>query len=233
MERGLAQTRSRAQALVLAGAVQVNGEVVRAAACPVSPSDAVSLSPRRESVSRAAGKLAPALEYFGVDPSGRVCADAGASTGGFTEVLLRGGALRVYAIDVGWGQLDWTLRQDPRVVVMDRTNARLLERLPEPVHLVTLDLSFISLRLVLPAVRGWLHEEADVIALFKPQFEVGREQVGSGGIVRDAGARAAALGLFEAWCAQNGYVVLAQIDASVTGRHGNQETLMHLRRADT
>src|SRR4030081_1418229 len=182
---GLAESRERAQALIIAGKVRVAGETVRRPDRTVSDDAAVSVEEGRAYASRGALKLSPALITFGVDPAGLVCADIGASTGGFTDVLLRRGAARVYAIDVGRGLLHWRLRQDPRVVVIERVNARDLESFPEPIDLVVIDVSFISLEKVLPAIRN-AAPSAEVVALFKPQFEVGRTEVGKGGIVRDA-----------------------------------------------
>jgi 23S rRNA (cytidine1920-2'-O)/16S rRNA (cytidine1409-2'-O)-methyltransferase len=168
------------------------------------------------------------LDRFGVDPQGRVCADIGASTGGFTDVLLRRGAAKVYAIDVGRGLLHWRLRQDPRVVVIERVNARDLTEFPEPVSLVVVDVSFISLEKVLPAVRR-AGPAAEVVALFKPQFEVGRAEVGKGGIVRNAPAVESALTRFRDWCAANGYEVAGEAPSEVTGAQGNREIFVHLR----
>src|SRR5205807_4738481 len=177
--------------------------------------------------SRGALKLAPALDRFSVDPNGRICADIGASTGGFTDVLLRRGAAKVYAIDVGRGLLHWRLRQDARVVVIERIHARDLESFPEPVSLVVIDVSFISLEKVLPAVRH-AAPDAEVVALFKPQFEVGRSEVGKGGIVRDTDAVESSLIRFREWCAANGYAIRAQSLSAVTGAGGNQEIFIHL-----
>ncbi|HKC18774.1 MAG TPA: TlyA family RNA methyltransferase, partial [Candidatus Dormibacteraeota bacterium] len=174
---GLAESRERAQALIIAGKVRVAGETVRSPDRSVNEDAPIAVDSDPSYASRGALKLAPALERFGVDPLGRVCADIGASTGGFTDVLLRRGATRVYAIDVGRGLLHWRIRQDPRVVVLERVNARDLESLPEPVSLVVIDVSFISLEKILPAVRK-AAPDAEVVALFKPQFEVGRGEVG-------------------------------------------------------
>lgn len=224
---GLAESRQRAQALILAGKVRVGGETVRRPDRAVKAGEDVSVEAGPGYASRGALKLGPALDTFGVDPSGRVCADIGASTGGFTDVLLRRGAMRVFALDVGRGLLDWRLRQDPRVVVMERVNARDLKSFPEPVSLVTADLSFIGLEKVLPAVRA-SGPQAEVVALFKPQFQVERAQVGKGGIVRDTAAIRAALKRFGDWCAANGYEVLAQAPSEVTGADGNREIFVHL-----
>ncbi|OLC21410.1 MAG: TlyA family rRNA (cytidine-2'-O)-methyltransferase, partial [Chloroflexi bacterium 13_1_40CM_66_19] len=177
---GLAESRERAQALILAGKVRVAGETVRRPDHAVSDDALIDVDAGPGYASRGALKLAPALDRFGVNPAGRVCADIGASTGGFTDVLLRRGAEKVFALDVGRGLLHWRLRQDPRVVVIERTNARDIESFPEPVSLVVADVSFISLEKVLPAVRH-AAPRAEVVALFKPQFEVGRSQVGKGG----------------------------------------------------
>ena len=226
-KNGLVESRERAQALIVAGKVRVGGETVRTPARNVREDAAVDVEAEPGYASRGALKLAPALDRFGVDPSGRVCADIGASTGGFTDVLLRRGAPRVYAVDVGRGLLHWRLRQDPRVVVIERTNARDLESFPEPVALVVVDVSFISLENVLPAIKR-AAPDADVVALFKPQFEVGRLEVGKGGIVRDPAAIAIALARFRAWCESSGYAVVAEAPSEVAGAEGNREIFLHL-----
>jgi len=213
--------------LILAGKVRVAGETVRRPDRSVSEDVAISVESGPDYASRGALKLAPALETFDIDPSGRVCADVGASTGGFTDVLLRRGAARVYAIDVGRGLLHWRLRQDPRVVVIERLNARDLESFPEPVSLVVIDVSFIGLEKVLPAVRH-AAPDAEVVALFKPQFQVGRSEVGKGGIVRDTDAVESSLIRFREWCAANGYAIRAESLSAVTGADGNQEIFIHL-----
>jgi 23S rRNA (cytidine1920-2'-O)/16S rRNA (cytidine1409-2'-O)-methyltransferase len=164
---------------------------------------------------------------FGVDPAGRICADIGASTGGFTDVLLRRGAAKVYAIDVGRGLIHWRLRQDPRVVVIERVNARELESFQEPVSLVVVDVSFIGLEKVLPALLR-AAPKAEVVALFKPQFQVGRTEVGKGGIVRDPEAIEAALAQFRGWAAANGYAVVGEAASELTGADGNREVFLHL-----
>ena len=226
-QSGLAESRERAQALILAGKVRVAGETVRRPDRSVSEDAAISVESGPDYASRGALKLAPALEAFDIDPSGRVCADVGASTGGFTDVLLRRGAARVFAIDVGRGLLHWRLRQDPRVVVIERLNARELESLPEPVSLVVIDVSFIGLEKVLPAVRR-AAPDAEVVALFKPQFQVSRAEVGKGGIVRDTAAIESALRRLREWCAGNGYAVKAEAQSAITGAEGNQEIFLHL-----
>ena len=227
---GFAESRQRAQALILAGKVRVAGETVRSPARSVSEDASIAVDSEPGYASRGALKLAPALDRFGVDPTGRVCADIGASTGGFTDVLLRRGAEKVYALDVGRGLLHWRLRQDPRVVVIERVNARDLESFPEPVLLVVVDVSFIGLEKVLPAVRR-AAPDAEVVALFKPQFQVGRSQVGKGGIVSDASAIEAALESFREWCGANRYTVAGEAPSELTGAEGNREIFVHLRPA--
>lgn len=224
---GLAESRERAQALIIAGKVRVAGETVRRPDRAVSDDAAISIEAGPSYASRGALKLGPALATFGLDPAGRICADIGASTGGFTDVLLRSGAARVYALDVGRGLLHWRLRQDPRVVVIERVNARDLEGFPEPVSLVVVDVSFIGLEKILPALRHSA-PDAEVVALFKPQFQVGRSDVGKGGIVRDQGAIDEALRGMREWCSANGYVVKAEAPSEVPGAEGNREIFLHL-----
>jgi 23S rRNA (cytidine1920-2'-O)/16S rRNA (cytidine1409-2'-O)-methyltransferase len=227
-EAGMAESRAQAQALIIAGKVRVAGETVRRPDRSVRSEDRLEVLAPPPYVSRGGEKLAPALDTFGVDPAGRVCADVGASTGGFTDVLLQRGAARVYALDVGRGLLHWRLRQNPRVVVMERVNARELESFPEPVSLVTVDVSFIGLEKVLPALRRSA-PGAELVVLFKPQFQVGRQEVGKGGVVRDAAAIARALDRFRGWCTEHGFSVLGEAPAALTGADGNQEHLLHLR----
>src|SRR5712664_645700 len=218
---GLAESRERAQALILAGKVKVAGETERRPDRSVSDDASISVEAGPEFASRGALKLGPALDHFHVDPQGRVCADIGASTGGFTDILLRRGASKVYAIDVGRGLLHWRLRQDPRVVVIERVNARDLQEFPEPMSLVVIDVSFISVERVLPAVRR-AAPGAEVVALFKPQFEVGRSEVGKGGIVRNPEAVEAALSRFRHACRAIGYGVTAETASEVAGAEGNR-----------
>jgi 23S rRNA (cytidine1920-2'-O)/16S rRNA (cytidine1409-2'-O)-methyltransferase len=181
-------------------------------------------------VSRGGDKLRGALDVLAVSAQDRVCLDAGASTGGFTDVLLQDGASRVYAVDVGYGQLDWKLRQDDRVVVMDRTNIRELEVLPGPAPgLAVADLSFISLERVVPAIRRLLAPGAELVLLLKPQFEVGRERIGKGGIVRDQSARQDALTAFTDWAQAAGLELVTSIDSPLAGARGNLEIFVHLR----
>ncbi len=187
VERGLAESRNRAQRLVMAGEVRVDGEMVHKPSTQVAEGAQIEVKARPKYVSRGGKKLEAAIEAFQVPVADQVCADVGASTGGFTDCLLQNGAERVYAIDVGYGVLHWKLRQDPRVVVMERTNARYLDTLPEPVSLVTIDASFISLSLILPAVLGWFSEaQGRVLALIKPQFEAGRKAAAvHAGVIKD------------------------------------------------
>jgi 23S rRNA (cytidine1920-2'-O)/16S rRNA (cytidine1409-2'-O)-methyltransferase len=233
VRRGLAASRERARALILAGRVVCDHHLVDKAGHRV-PVDA-DIRLKGEDipyVSRGGVKLAAALERFAVDPAGRVALDVGASTGGFTHCLLQRGARRVYAVDVGYGQLAWELARDPRVVVMDRTNIRQLtqEALPEPPELVVIDVSFISLNKVLPVIAGLTAGGTPVIALFKPQFEVGRAQVGKGGIVRDPEVRRQALESFAAAAPSLGFAVLQTMTSPIRGQKGNEEFLLFLRR---
>ncbi len=235
VERGLAESRARAQALVLAGAVVAGERRVDKPGQLVDPALPLRVkedAAPRKYVSRGALKLERALAEFPVDPAGKVCADLGASTGGFTDLLLQRGAARVYAVDVGYGQLHDRIRNDPRVVVRERENARHLgaASLGEAVDLVTADLSFISLRLVLPAVKAVLKPGGRAVLLVKPQFEVGRGEVGKGGVVRDDGARRAALEGIEAEARALGFEVLGHAESPVPGPAGNREWLLALAR---
>ena len=224
---GLAESRQRAQALILAGKVRVSGETERRPGRTVSDEASISVEAGPAYASRGALKLGPALVTFEVDPGGRICADIGASTGGFTDVLLRRGASKVYAIDVGRGLIHWRLRQDPRVMVIERVNARELDSFPESVSLIVVDVSFIGLEKVLPALLR-AAPEAECVTLFKPQFQVGRSEVGKGGIVRDLEAIEAALARFRGWAGANGYAVVAEAASELTGADGNREVFLHL-----
>ena len=228
VEAGLVESRQKAQALILAGKVRVAGETVREPSRTLPASGAVELVEGPRYVSRGGEKLAPALDAFGVDPAGRICADLGASTGGFTDVLLQRGAARVYAVDVGRGLIHERLRNDPRATLMERVNARDLPPFPEPVTLVTADLSFIGLEKVLPAVRRAAPALHDLVALFKPQFEVGPAEVGRGGVVRDRAAAERALQRLAAWAEDHGWELRGRFDSPITGPAGNQEVLLHL-----
>jgi len=227
-DAGLVESRTKAQALILAGRVRVAGETVRRPDRRVGDGQPLEVVEQAPYVSRGGFKLAGALEAFGVSPAGRVCADIGASTGGFTDVLLQRGATRVYAVDVGRGLLHWRLRQDPRVVVIERVNARNLEPFPEQVSLVVIDVSFIGLGKVLPAVAA-AAPAAEVVALFKPQFEVGRAEVGKGGVVRDEAAIEAACERFRFWCREAGFDLLGEAASVLPGTEGNREIFFHVR----
>ena len=238
VRRGLARSREQAADLVAAGRVEVRGSPASKAAAMVDPADAVRLvdaDPAGEYVSRGAHKLLGALAAFGprgLVVAGRRCLDAGASTGGFTEVLLRAGAAEVVAVDVGYGQLAWSLRNDPRVRVVERTNARSLtaDATGGPVGLAVADLSFISLRLVLPALVACLDADGDLVPMVKPQFEVGRERVGAGGVVRDPALRAEAVVAVAAAAHRLGLGTAGVVASPLPGPSGNVEFFLWLRR---
>lgn len=232
VERGLATSRARAQSLILAGVVRVEGAVVDKAGKAIAADAAVEIATADHPwVSRGGVKLAAALDAFALSPAGKRCLDVGASTGGFTHVLLERGAALVVALDVGRGQLDWRLRRDPRVVVKEGVNARYLARedLPGSFDLITVDISFISLRLVLPALVPFLAESADLVALVKPQFEAGRAQVGKGGVVRDPAVRDAAIERVLAAARELGLECLGRLPSPLPGPAGNVEELARLR----
>ena len=232
VERGLVDTRSRGQILIMAGEVRVDGATAVKPGRIVSIEADIELVSPMPFVSRGGLKLRAAITAYSITVEGRTCADVGACTGGFTDVLLQGGARRVYAIDVGYGQLDWKLRQDSRVEVMERTNARYLLTMPEDIDLVTIDVSFISLRLILGTTLTWLAPDADVVALIKPQFEAGRAQVGKGGIVRDPQVHSQVLNEILNWATSNGYSVKGLIRSPIVGAKGNLEFLVWLRPGD-
>ena len=230
VQRGLAPSRERAQALILARHVTVDGAVADRAAMAVAPEATVELAEGPKFVSRGGEKLAPALDAFGIEVGGRVALDIGSSTGGFTDALLQRGAARVYAVDVGKGQLDWRLRNDARVVVMEGVNAREGFDLPEAVALIVADLSFISARLAVPPSFRHLKDGGDVVVLVKPQFEAGRDAVGKGGIVRDVEARRDAALAVARRFAEDGVAPLAIRPSEVRGREGNVEIFLHARK---
>lgn len=227
---GLAESRQRAQALVRAGQVLVDDVPRDKPATQVRPDARIRIrGARLPFVSRGGLKLAGGLDAFGVDPSGRTCVDLGASTGGFTDCLLQRGAARVYAIDVGYGQLAWKLRQDERVVVMERTNARHLESLPEPISLVVADLSFISVTRMLPAILRVGAPDAEAVLLIKPQFEAGPGGVGKGGRIRSDEVREAAIASVIHACDSAGFRALGTVPSPIAGaKAGNIEELVHL-----
>lgn len=227
--RGLAETRNQAQRLILAGQVRLGERVLDKAGQPVPEDADVRIATGLRYVSRGGLKLEAALDVFGVAPAGWVCADIGASTGGFTDCLLQRGAARVYAIDVGYGQLAWSLRQDARVVAIERANIRYLEPLPEPVRLAVVDVSFIGLDLVMPRIARMLESDGQVIALVKPQFEVGKGQVGKGGVVRDPALHRAAIEKALVAGAAAGLAPAGLTRSPITGPAGNVEFLAWLR----
>ena len=217
-----------AERLIRAGRVRVDGERAEKPGIAVPVDSTVVVSEGKEYVGRGALKLQHALEMFAVDASARVCADVGSSTGGFTEVLLKNGALKVYAIDVGYGELDYKLRMDSRVVVMERTNARYVEKLPEQVDLISIDVSFISLEKILPVVKGWLQPGGRVIALIKPQFEAERGEIESGGIVRDPEVHARIVTNICFFAESLHFKVLGTTESPILGGDGNKEFLVAL-----
>lgn len=227
---GLAPTRSKARAMIMAGDVLVNGLPSLQAGTTVRANDEISLKARPRFVSRGGEKLDHALEAFGIDVTGFICADLGASTGGFTDCLLQRGASRVFAVDVGYGQIDQKLRDDPRVVVEERVNARYLESLPEPVDLVVIDVSFISLSLILPVAAKLLTGNGICVPLVKPQFEAGRKDVGKGGVVRDRAIHRRVLDEVAGYAAGNGFALCGVTTSPITGPAGNVEFLMDLRK---
>jgi len=227
-ERGLAPTREKARAMIMAGEVLVNGQAVDKPGTKIAPEADIAVKSKPRFVSRGGEKLAGALVDFQMDVTGRICADVGASTGGFTDCLLQHGAARVYSIDVGYGQIDYTLRQDVRVVVIERTNARYLEKLDESVNLVVIDASFISLRLLLPAVKGWLTPQADLVALIKPQFEAGKQDVGKGGVVRDSKIHRRVLQDILGFAREQGFAIRGLTISPLKGPAGNTEFLLWL-----
>ena len=231
VERGLCESRTRAQALIMSGDVYVNGQKSDKSGMPTDVEAQIELrSAGRPYVSRGGLKLEKALRDFGVDPSGFVCSDSGASTGGFTDCLLQKGAKKVYAIDVGYGQLAWSIRTDPRVVCMERTNIRYVtpDQLGEPLDLSVVDVSFISLRLVLPAIKALLKPTGQILCLIKPQFEAGKEKVGKKGVVRDPAVHVEVLEAF-LQLVQSLNMTLCNLTFSpVKGPEGNIEFLGHL-----
>jgi len=248
VEKGLAESRTKAQALIMAGQVRVDGQVVIKPATSVAAEAGITVDSGPKYVSRGGEKLEAALDAFGVDVTGRVCADVGSSTGGFTDCLRQRGAARVYAMDVGKGLLHWKLRTDPRVVVMEETNARYVEKLPEAVELVTIDASFISLKILLLVVKNWLRPSppsplpklgeggggrgvgGEVIALIKPQFEAGRkESARNKGVIRDPGVHKAVLTDVLTFAQSEGFAVRGLIRSPLLGPKGNVEFLAWLK----
>lgn len=232
-DRGFAESRERAKTTVMSGLVYVNGQKADKPGMPVSPD--VELEVRGAAipfVSRGGFKLDKALKVFPIDPQGLHCIDCGASTGGFTDVLLQHGAAKVYAVDVGYGQLAWKLRQDARVINLERTNLRYVtpEQIPEPLDLAVMDVSFISIRLVLPAVHALLKDGADLVCLIKPQFEAGREEVGKKGVVRDAAVHEEVINGILVFAPTVGFSVLGLDYSPIKGPEGNIEYICHLKK---
>lgn len=227
VERGLAESRAKAQSLIMARRVLVNEQFVDKAGASVTVDDAIRVAELEHPwVGRGGMKLAHAVEELQLDLTGKVCADIGASTGGFTDVMLKHGARKVYAIDVGHGQLDISLRNDPRVINREKVNARYLQpdSFEEPIDFVSIDVSFISLKLILPAVTGFLR--GTLVALIKPQFEVGKHEVGKGGIVRDETKRAAAVDSVVTFAQEQGFAIRTVLESPIRGAEGNVEYLM-------
>ena len=228
VERGLVVSRQQARAALMAGDIRVDGAMVTKPGALVAVGAAIEVLKRPAYVSRGGEKLEHALRVFGVDPTGLTCLDVGASTGGFTDCLLQHGARRVYAVDVGYGVLDYGLRQDERVVVMERTNARDLEPLPERCDLATIDVSFIGLEKVLPGVCRSLRPGAEIVALVKPQFQARRDEVGKKGVVKDVQVHAAVIGRVVAWTSQHDLRLLNLTASPLLGPAGNREFFLHL-----
>ncbi|MDE2820209.1 MAG: TlyA family RNA methyltransferase [Chloroflexota bacterium] len=229
VDRALAESRAKAAAMIMAAEVNVDGRLVDKPGALVASSACIRLKEKQRYVSRAGLKLEAALREFRIDVAGKICADVGASTGGFTDCLLQAGAARVHAIDVGSGILDFGLRQDKRVRLLERTNARYLDSLGELVGLLAVDVSFISLRHILPPAKAWLLPQADLVALVKPQFEAGKSDVGKGGIIKDPAVHKRVLQEIAMYAASHGFSILDLMRSPITGKKGNVEFLMWLR----
>ena len=227
-ERGLAETRSKAQGMIMAGEVMVDGQKIDKPGSKVLLDAKIDLKTKKRFVGRGGEKLEGALRAFPVITQAMRCADIGACTGGFTDCLLQHGATKVYAIDVGYGQLDYRLRSDPRVVTMERTNARYVDSLPEPIDLVVADVSFISLKLIIPKAQAWLTSTGQMVVLIKPQFEAGKDEVGKGGIIRDKEVHRAVLLAICQFIDQTELVVSGLTRSPIQGSDGNIEFLAWL-----
>ena len=236
VERGFFESREKAKAVIMSGCVYVNNQ--KADKAGTAYPEEVAVEVRGSSmryVSRGGYKLEKAIEAFPIDLSGKTAMDIGASTGGFTDCMLQNGASKVYAVDVGYGQLAWKLRNDPRVVNLERANMRYVtaEQVPDPIDFFSADVAFISLRLILPAARALCSENAEAVCLIKPQFEAGREYVGKNGVVRDKDVHVRVVGEIVDWCLGNGFSVLGLDYSPIKGPQGNIEYLIHLRRSDS
>ncbi|MFC1932929.1 TlyA family RNA methyltransferase [Chloroflexota bacterium] len=229
VERGLVESRAKAQAQIMAGEVLVDGKAVTKSGTLVAEEAAVTIIEPPPFVSRGGIKLDYALDQFQLDVSSKVAADVGASTGGFTDCLLKRGASRVYAVDVGYGQLDYHLRQDSRVVVMERVNARYPINLPEKVDLATIDVSFISVEKVIPSVTQLLKDNGYLLVLIKPQFEARREEVGKGGVIKQPVVHARVLGRFIAWMIEHSFRLGGLVASPILGASGNKEFFVLLK----
>jgi 23S rRNA (cytidine1920-2'-O)/16S rRNA (cytidine1409-2'-O)-methyltransferase len=235
VECGLVQSRERAKSLIMAGKVTVNDRIQDKPGVPVSEDDAIALKGKDiPFVSRGGIKLESALTLFNIDINGSVCLDVGASTGGFTDCLLKHGAKQVIAVDVGYGQMAWNLRKDPRVVTIERTNIRYLpyEAVSRPIDIVTIDVSFISLKIVVPAVLKFMKANGSIIALIKPQFEVGKGKVGKGGVVRESPMHDEVIKNLSAFFIETGLKIEGVISSPVTGPKGNKEFLIYMKFPD-
>ena len=230
IREGIASSREIAEKQIRAGLVRVEGTLVDKPGTMVSAEAQITVAPRKDFVGRGALKLTGALDSFNLTPSGKICVDVGACTGGFSEVLLRRGAEKVYAIDVGYGDLDWKIRTNPRVVVMERTNVRYVEQLPDPIDLVTIDVSFISLTKVLPVVSKWLVPGGVIIALVKPQFEAARGDVGEGGIIQDTAVHDKVVRAVQDFLPSVSLTHRSTIPSPILGTEGNKEFLMWAER---
>lgn len=233
VDRGLVQGRDRAKAVIMEGKVSVNGiKVIKAGTMIDTDSDIDLKGSGQPYVSRGGLKLEAALDHFRIDPAGMTVMDVGSSTGGFTDCMLKRGAGRVYCIDVGYGQLAWSLRTDPRVTVIERANIRHLEkdRISDSVDIASIDLSFISLTKVLTKIKEFLRADGEIVALVKPQFEVGRADVGKGGIVRDEGKRISAVNSVRGFAEENGFIIIGEFKSPVAGQKGNIEYFLYMRR---
>lgn len=234
-DQGLSESRERAKAIIMSGVVYVNGQRADKPGAQVAPDAKIEVRGNTlPYVSRGGFKLEKALKVFPIDPTGLTCIDCGASTGGFTDVLLQNGAAKVYAVDVGYGQLDWKLRSDPRVVCLERTNARYLDRqqIPDELDFASIDVSFISLKLIFPALYGLLRQGGEIACLIKPQFEAGREKVGKKGVVRDPKVHLEVLEGFLTHAKENHFTVLGVTYSPIRGPEGNIEYLGYLRKSE-